>query len=356
MNAISRPENFANATAFNNVTSYHDRHNKLRWRHRKGGRTTSLGTEYGSAEFIRRYAVATNSAPLHPSDIAARVPSRFQQGTLSRLIDEWYKSAHFEALGKGTRKGYRCQAERLRGSYGDYLVQAMQPKQIRDMMAAKAGMPNAANNVLRILRFILDVALEKGLIGHYVARDVKKYATPDEGFHTWTEKEISAFYAVHHPGTVPHTCMTIMLYTGAARKDAASMGRANLCDGRICYSKNATKTCAGVEVNIPIHSALAACLALVPPEFKFFIQTAKGTELTPGTLGNYMRKWCNEAGLPQCSSHGLRKACERRLGEAGMKEQEIASVLGFVDTTTPHIRLGMSVRSELADRAISILP
>ncbi|WP_103334476.1 tyrosine-type recombinase/integrase [Pseudotabrizicola formosa] len=347
MNGIIQPEQFPN------VSSFLDRHKKLRWRYRKDGRQACLGTDYGSAEFIKRYAAATNSAPLHPSDIAARVPSHFQQGTLSRLIDAWYRSAHFEALGKGTRKGYRCQAERLRGSYGDYMVQAMQHKHIKDMMAAKAGMPNAANNVLRILRFVLDVAIETGLIGHNVARDVKKYATPDDGFHTWTEQEISAFCAVHHPGSVAHTCLTTMLYTGAALKDAASMGRANLCDGRICYIKNATKTRAGVEVNIPIHSALAACLARLPPEFEFFLQTAKGTAPTPGTLGNYMRKWCDAAELTECSSHGLRKAFERRLGEAGRKEQEIAAVLGFVDTNSPHMRLGMDVRSELADRAIS---
>lgn len=312
MNGISQPETFANATAFkpvHNVTSYRDRHNTLRWRYRKDGKTVSLGTEYGSAEFIRRYAAATNSEPLHPSDLAARVPSLFQPGSLSWLIDKWFRSAHFEALSKGTRKGYRCQAEKLRCSYGDYMVEAMQRRHIKDMMAAKAQTPNAANHDLRILRFLMDEAVEIGLIRHNVARDVKKYATTGEGFHTWTEEEITKFYAVHHPGTVPHTCMTLMLYTGATRKDAACMGRSNLWDGRICYSKNATATRSGIEVDIPIHSALAACLARVPPEFEFFLQTAHGTAPTPGTLGNYMREWCDEAGLPQCSSHGLRKAC-----------------------------------------------
>lgn len=346
----------ANRRQFPNVTSYRDRHNVLRWRHRKDGKTASLGTEYGSAEFIRRYAVATNSEPLHPSDIAARVPSRFQPGTLSRLINNWYQSEHFGALSKSTQKGYRLRAEKLRCRYGDRMAEAMQRKHIKDIMAAQAETPNEANNVLRILRFLLDVAFEKGLIRHNVARDVKKYATTGDGFHTWTEEEISAFYAVHHLGTVPHTCMTLMLYTGATRKDTAGIGRANVCNGRICYSKNATTTRAGIEVDIPIHHVLSDCLALVPPEFEFFLQTAHGTAPTPGTIGNYMRDWCNKAGLPHCTSHGLRKACERRLGEAGMKEQEIASVLGFVNTTTPHLRLGMGDRKVLANIAISTMP
>jgi integrase len=236
------------------------------------------------------------------------------------------------------------------------MVEAMQRKHIKDMMAAKAETPNAANHVLRILRFLLDDAFEAGLIPHNVARDVKKFAVPTDGYHIWTEEEITAFYAVHPPGTVPHTCMTLMLYTGAARKDAVKMGWANVCGGRIIYSRQAAKTCREVVVDIPIHSVLAACLELVPPDFEFFLQSVHGTAHTPGTLGNYMREWCDAAGIPHCSSHGLRKACERRLGEAGMREQEIAAVLGYVDTTTPHMRLGMGVRSELADKAISILP
>ena len=30
-------------------------------------------------------------------------------------------------------------------------------------------------------------------------------------------------------------------------------------------------------------------------------------------LGNRMREWCDEAGLPQCAAHGLRKAIARRM-------------------------------------------
>ncbi|WCR07328.1 tyrosine-type recombinase/integrase [Paracoccus fistulariae] len=41
-----------------------------------------------------------------------------------------------------------------------------------------------------------------------------------------------------------------------------------------------------------------------------------------------MRDWCNGAGLPQCTSHGLRKACARRLAEAGAIPHEIMAVAG----------------------------
>jgi integrase len=40
------------------------------------------------------------------------------------------------------------------------------------------------------------------------------------------------------------------------------------------------------------------------------------------------RDWCDSAGLPQCSAHGLRKAAAAQLAELGCTEQEIMSITG----------------------------
>ena len=42
-----------------------------------------------------------------------------------------------------------------------------------------------------------------------------------------------------------------------------------------------------------------------------------------------MRRWCDGAGLPECTPHGLRKACTRHLAEAGSTPHEIAAVTGL---------------------------
>jgi integrase len=56
-----------------------------------------------------------------------------------------------------------------------------------------------------------------------------------------------------------------------------------------------------------------------------------GASYTTGTgLGNRMREWFDAAGLPQCSAHGLRKACCRRLAEAGCSAHEIMAISGHV--------------------------
>jgi hypothetical protein len=46
------------------------------------------------------------------------------------------------------------------------------------------------------------------------------------------------------------------------------------------------------------------------------------------SFGNLLRRWCNDAGLPQCSAHGLRKAACRRLAEVGCSAPEIAAISG----------------------------
>jgi integrase len=41
-----------------------------------------------------------------------------------------------------------------------------------------------------------------------------------------------------------------------------------------------------------------------------------------------LRERCDEADLPECSSHGLRKAIARRLAEAGMSPHQIQAITG----------------------------
>jgi integrase len=48
----------------------------------------------------------------------------------------------------------------------------------------------------------------------------------------------------------------------------------------------------------------------------------------PETFANWFKDQCKAAGLPHCSSHGLRKAGATRLADAGATELEIMSFLG----------------------------
>jgi integrase len=64
-----------------------------------------------------------------------------------------------------------------------------------------------------------------------------------------------------------------------------------------------------------------------------------------------MRKWCAEAGLPECSAHGLRKACARRLAEAGATAHEIMAVTGHKTLAEVQRYTETAMREGLADSA-----
>src|SRR5262249_18376826 len=84
----------------------------------------------------------------------------------------------------------------------------------------------------------------------------------------------------------------------------------------------------GGHLVIPIVPELAAALAAAGSENLTFLVTRTGAPFTAAGFGNHFRDWCNEAGLPHCSAHGLRKAICRRLAEAGCNSLQIAAITG----------------------------
>lgn len=304
------------AQEFPGVSHYRARHGKLRWRYRKKGFVTNLGTAYASPEFIRRYTAAVRGERLTaaPGEAALRI-SQAPRGSLSHLIELWYTSPMFKALGDSSARNYRRIAEELRKAHGESLIREIDRGIVKALMAEKADTPNAANHRLRILRFLLDEAVDRDWIKYNMARDVKTYAARTEGFHTWTEAEIAAFQKRWPEGTQADLAMSLMLHTGAARSDAVQLGPAHIRDGRLRYRRQKMKSRQGILVDIPVHPDLWRRLE-PRMHMQTFLQTGHGRPRSAPGLGNAMREWCDKAGIPGCTSHGLRKAIARRLAEA----------------------------------------
>jgi len=56
--------------------------------------------------------------------------------------------------------------------------------------------------------------------------------------------------------------------------------------------------------------------------------TERGAPFTAAGFGNWFRDRCDEAGLSQCSAHGLRKLMATRLAEAGCSTEHIKAITG----------------------------
>ena len=333
------------------VSCYRDRHGRRRWRYRGGGASVELGRAYGSAEFQERYEAAR--AGRKPNRGAGA--DRTAPGSLSALIAHYYRSPEFTRLAPSTKASYRGILEPLRVKHGTKRVASLETRHVRALLAQKADTPAAANQLRSMLGILMRLAAGLGWRRDNPVREVPCYATKPGGYHTWTEAEIARYLAVHAPGTMAHRAMILMLCSGAAKVDAVELGPANVAGGRLRYRRRKTARTSEVVIDIPLHPDLRAVLDTLPEDVTTFLQTRDGRSRSPGGLGNRMREWCDVAGLPHCTSHGLRKAIARRLAEAGATPHEIAAVTGHLSLAEVERYTRAVDRPKLAGKAFEKL-
>ena len=332
------------------ASHYTDRHGKRRWRFRKGGFQAELGTEYGSDDFIRRYEAALEG---HRTRGLIGV-ERTRPGSVSALIASYYRSPDFLGLSDSTKSTYRGVIERFRQEHGDKPVKLMQRRHVQNILASRAETPSAANNLRKRLITLLDHAVALEWRQDNPAKATKPYRIDSTGFHTWDEGEIARFFEIHKAGTLAHRAVTLMLYTGAARVDAVGLGPWNVKGGRIEYRRQKTKRTGGVLVSVPLHEDLQDVLRGLPDD-RPFLATKYGKPRSASGFGNVMREWCDKAGLTACTAHGLRKACARRLAEAGATAHEIGAVTGHKTLSEVQRYTAEAHREGMADSAFDKL-
>lgn len=299
-----------------------DRHGKRRVRFRKAGFSTYLpGTPWGE-KFMKAYAAALDGTKVARGEAGA---SRTRRGSISALIVHYYRSSEFTGLKPSTQTTYRGILDRFRKEHGRRLVKDLRPKHLYAIFGKMDDRKTAANNLRSLLILILDFAIKLDWIETNAARVTKPFKVKTSGFHSWTEDEIAQFAATHPIGSKAHLAMALMLYTGQRRSDAVRMGWQHVTsEGRLRVTQQKT----GRRLEIKMHPTLVQAISAQPKDNMTFLVTEYGAPFSAAGFGNWMRKRCNEAGLRQCSSHGLRKAATRRLFDAGNPLQVIAAITG----------------------------
>jgi integrase len=119
--------------------------------------------------------------------------------------------------------------------------------------------------------------------------------------------------------------LAFLLHTGAARIDLVSLGRQHLREGRLVFRRRKS----GIAVEIPILPPLQQAIDDTPKTQLTFIVTDFGKPFTPAGFGNKMRRWCDEAGLPHCSAHGLRKTGATIAADNGATPHQLMAMFGW---------------------------
>jgi integrase len=325
-----------------------DHHGKRRVRFRKAGFTTYISGTPWSEDFMRAYARALEGVQVQAANIGA---SRTIPGSFDALCVSYYRSPEFRGLKESTRTVRYNIIERFRREHGAKPLKGLQRTHIKDIIGDKAETPEAANNLLKVLRVILSHAVEIGMIENNPAIGVKRYKSRGEGVHTWSEAEVAQYEAANAVGTKARLALELLLNTGQRRGDVVRMGWQHVEGDCIAVRQEKTDE----PLLIPIDAPLAAVLAALPRTNLTFLLTEFGKPFTSAGFGNWFRRRCNEAGLPQCSAHGLRKLAATRLANAGCSNQEIKAITGHRSDSAlaPYIRKANKAR--LARQAMNIL-
>jgi integrase len=309
-----------------------DRHGKARFYFRRPGykRVSLPGTPW-SPQFMAVYQEAMQAAPALVQIGRDRVVSR----SLHALAIAYYDSATFGALQPTTQDRYRYIIDRFcRETYdgqpfGDKSAVTLKAKGIETIMAMRAVKPDSANGLRKALREMMKVAVKIGWRDDDPTQGVKKIRPKKPGgFHRWTEAEIAHFEQRHPIGSRARLAMTLGLYTGQARQDVILMGKQHISDEVLDWVRLKTEHTTGFELAIPVHPILRRIIDATPSGHLKFLTTELGKPFSAAGFGKWFRERCNEAGLPHCSFHGLRKAAATRLADAGCDPIEISAITG----------------------------
>jgi integrase len=329
------------------IHEFLDRHGKVRRYVRLPGRKrVPLRGAPGTEEFMEAYRVAlAGEAPRMETGV-----SRTRPGTVNAAVIGYFSSTGYRSLSSATQATYRGILESFRSEHGDKRIALLERKHIERLISKKADTPAAANNLLRMLRTLMQFAVADGMRRDDPTIGVRGAKIRTGGFHSWSEEEIAAFEARHPIGTRARLALALLLYSAQRRSDVVRMGRQHVRDGVLTIRQQKT----GMVVDVPVHPELRAILDATANDNLTFLVTALGKPFSPAGFTNWFRERCNEAGLPRgCTPHGLRKAASRRLAEHGCTAHEIMAITGHTTLKEVSRYTAAIRRKRLAARAMS---
>ena len=189
--------------------------------------------------------------------------------------------------------------------------------------------PDGGNNRVKAIKAVFKWALEEDYISANPARDLLKVRVVTDGHHTWTVEEIEQFKRRHPIGTKAHLALALLMFTGVRRSDVVQLCKQHVRDGWLHFKQHKNRNRYPVEMQIPILPELQAVIDASQSGDLLFLVTEHGKPFSIAGFGNKMRQWCNEAGLPHCSAHGLRKSGAAFAAEQGATPHQLMAMFGW---------------------------
>ena len=139
---------------------------------------------------------------------------RVKPGSVAAVIAEYKDSREFfGSKSAGTQRMRRGILDRFGAAYGDRRFALLPPGWIEALLDSKP--PHAARSWLVTLRSLCQFGVKRRYLRADPTANIKLAAIDSDGFHCWTEEEISQFEAHHAIGTKPR--LALLLSTAQRR-------------------------------------------------------------------------------------------------------------------------------------------
>jgi integrase len=197
-------------------------------------------------------------------------------------------------------------------------------RHIKEIIGAMADTPEAANNLLKVLRVMLEYVVDQGMIASNPATGVQRYRSRGGGIEPWTEAAVAQYRTRHQINTRAGIALELFVQTMQRRSDVIHMGWQHMTldeEGLPAIRVRQEKT--DTPLLLPIHPPLETALAALPRTNLTFLITERGAPFTAAGFGNWFRKQCDLSGLPNLSAHGLRKFALTRAANLGATHEQL---------------------------------
>jgi integrase len=299
----------------------------------------------GSDGFLAEYAAAVAGA--QDAGTAAR-------GSFRALCILFKGSHKFRSLDGSTQAWIKRSLDLIARKHGTKPVRLMASRHVRKIRDDDevAGKPAAANLRLKALKAMFAWAVEEEEAPHDPTIGVKKVSYAERGHHTATADEIEQYKQRHPVGTKARLAFDLLRFTTGRREDIPLLGPGHVKNGRIKFTQQ-NKDRKPIEVDLPVHPELATSIAATASGHMTFLVTEYGKPYTASGFGNAMRDWFNQANLPHCSSHSMRKATPTQMAENGATPHELMAVTGHTTLEQVETYTRAAEKRKLADSAMA---
>ncbi len=339
-----------------------DRHGNFRIYYRRRGfpKVRLHGTPW-TPEFMLAYDAAKKLAapargvlarPTLPNTWSWLCLQYFVDCTEYKLLDARTRHVRRQILEATFDELIRPDSDRR---FADMPLARMSGSAIEVLRDRKLSTPESANARVKAIRQVFKWGVAKGQAPYNPAREVSYFKSTSEGFHTWTLEEVQQFEERHPIGSKARLAFALLLYTGQRRSDVIRFGKQHSKRATLTFTQHKGRNRKPHKLTLPILPGLQKIIDASPCGDLTFLINEFGRPFTDAGFGNKFRDWCDQADLPQCSAHGLRKAGATIAANNGATARQLMAIFGWDTIKQAEHYTRKADQKQLAEAAMHLL-